>query len=167
MKHVWIKGIVWLLILSALGYYQYRLRTIEEDSRRLTAENEAMESYLHEMEKKPEPRANQKEKINRSSTQTDVATANDAAWKDGIYEGTGQGFGGKIQVSVCIRDGRIEQIEVLSHEHEDDAYFSMAKDLIAMQLQNQTGDVDVVSGATYSSNGIIEAVKDALEKAIE
>ena len=50
----------------------------------------------------------------------------------------------------------------MSAEGEDAAFFGRAKGVIDKILSGQKTDVDVVSGATYSSRGIISAVKNAL-----
>ena len=81
---------------------------------------------------------------------------------DGIYEGTGTGFAGKITVAVEIKDKKIVAITVLNVEADDAAFFNCAKGVIDRIIQSQNLDVDVVSGATYSSRGIISAVKNAL-----
>lgn len=86
-------------------------------------------------------------------------------YKDGTYTGTGQGFRGAIKVSVTIKNGKIAAIKVLS-KSDDAAYFGKAKrGVLAAILKGQTTNVDAVSGATYSSNGIIQAVRNALKKA--
>lgn len=86
-------------------------------------------------------------------------------YKDGSYTGTGKGFRGKIKVEVTVKNSKIQKIEVLKNEADDAAYFGRAKGVIPEIISGQTTNVDAVSGATYSSNGIIEAVRDALKKA--
>lgn len=49
------------------------------------------------------------------------------SWKDGIYEGSGQGFGGQIVVSVTIKNGSISDIQIKEAKNEDSAYFNNAK----------------------------------------
>lgn len=56
-------------------------------------------------------------------------------------------------------------IKVVKNEKDDISFFEKACAVIQLMLQKQDSDVDVVSGATYSSNGIKEAVKNALKKA--
>ena len=89
----------------------------------------------------------------------------DGCWKDGTYEGEGQGFGGKVVVEVTIESGEITCIEVKEAQKEDSAYLEMAKDIIEDIVDAQSADVDTISGATFSSTGIREAVTQALEKA--
>lgn len=80
---------------------------------------------------------------------------------DGVYKGTGTGYAGDITVSVQIKDKQIVSIDILSSS-DDAAFFTRAKAVIDKIIEGQTLDVDTVSGATFSSRGIISAVKNAL-----
>lgn len=86
-------------------------------------------------------------------------------WKDGTYTGSGKGFGGTISVKVIVKDGKISAIDVTSASGETASYFSKTKGIIPKMISGQTTNVDAASGATYSSNGIITAVRNALSKA--
>ena len=86
-------------------------------------------------------------------------------WKDGTYTGSGKGFGGTISVKVTVKNGKISAIDVTSASGETAPYFSKAKGIIPKMISGQTTNVDAASGATYSSNGIITAVRNALSKA--
>ncbi len=97
-----------------------------------------------------------------SADSTDTA---DQVYKDGTYTGDGQGFGGNIQVQITIADDTLTDIQVVSAEKEDSAYLSQGKAVIERILEAQSTDVDTVSGATFSSTGILMAVEDALGKA--
>ena len=95
---------------------------------------------------------------------TEAAAVLDGAFDlaDGTYEGSANGFSGKIKVSVVIKNQTIRSINILSNS-DDEAFFNRAKEgVIAGIIAKQSTDVDTVSGATYSSRGIINAVKDAL-----
>lgn len=95
---------------------------------------------------------------------TEAAAVLDGAFDlaDGTYEGSANGFSGKIKVSVVIKNQTIRSINILSNS-DDEAFFNRAKEgVTASILAKQSTDVDTVSGATYSSRGIINAVKDAL-----
>lgn len=94
-----------------------------------------------------------KEKTNAVKGSFDLA--------DGVYKGTGTGYAGNITVSVQIKDKQIVAIDILSTS-DDAAFFNRAKAVIDRIIEGQTLDVDTVSGATFSSNGIISAVKNAL-----
>lgn len=80
---------------------------------------------------------------------------------DGVYKGSATGFSGPVTVAVTIMDKKIISIDILSST-DDEAFFNRAKAVIDRIIASQSFDVDVVSGATYSSNGIIGAVKNAL-----
>ena len=82
--------------------------------------------------------------------------------KDGTYEGQANGYRGLVKVSVTVKDHKITAIKVLSNS-DDAAFFNRASVCVIKNiLAKQSLKVDVVSGATYSSNGIIKAVKNAL-----
>lgn len=89
-----------------------------------------------------------------------------SAYKDGVYEGTADGYGGPIVMKITIKDGSIKKAEAVSASGEDAAYWNMAKKIIPDIVSNQGPEVDTVSGATYSSNGIINASVKALQKAV-
>ena len=82
--------------------------------------------------------------------------------KDGTYKGSANGYGGKVTVNVTVSKKTMTAIDVVSAPGETDSFFQRAKGVIDEMLTAQSTDVDVVSGATYSSNGIIGAVKNAL-----
>lgn len=88
-------------------------------------------------------------------------------YADGTYEGEGNGFGGGIQVEVTIKNGTIADINIISAKQEDKAYLDMAKKMLDDILEKQTVEIDTISGATYSSTGIKNAVAQALEKAVQ
>ena len=81
--------------------------------------------------------------------------------KDGVYIGSGQGFNGPIRVRVTVSGGNITNVEILSHS-DDAPFFNRAKAVIGRLLGRPGKSVDTVSGATYSSRGIIDAVRNAL-----
>ena len=83
--------------------------------------------------------------------------------KDGTYTGSGQGFKSTITVQVVISGGKIASITVLS-ESDDAEYFARARGVITSVISRQSTSVDTVSGATYSSKGILAAIEDALAK---
>ena len=83
---------------------------------------------------------------------------------DGIYTAEAMGFEGQITVQVTVAEDKITDITILSAEDEEE-YLSRAKQVIPAILEGQSPNVDTVSGATYSSTGILNAVKLALAKA--
>ncbi len=81
---------------------------------------------------------------------------------DGTYQGSGQGFRGTTSVSVTVENGKITDITIVSYQ-DDAQFFSRAQNTIIQEIINtQSVDVSCVSGATFSSNGILEAVANAL-----
>ncbi len=86
-------------------------------------------------------------------------------YPDGRWEGGAKGFGGMITVLVTVENGTISEIEITSADGEDKAYLSMAEDIIPKIVEAQSADVDTVSGATFSSTGIRDAVSEALKQA--
>lgn len=99
-----------------------------------------------------------------SSASDDAADA-DNVYKDGTYTGEADGYGGTIQVEVTLASDEITFINVVSAPGEDSAYLSQAESVINSIISAQSTDVDTVSGATFSSTGILNAVDDALGKA--
>ena len=87
-----------------------------------------------------------------------------STYLDGIYTAEAIGFEGKITVQITVAEDKITDITVLSAEDEEE-YLSRAKRVIPAILEGQSPNVDAVSGATYSSTGILNAVKLALAKA--
>lgn len=86
---------------------------------------------------------------------------------DGTYTGTGQGFRGEITVEVTVVGGTIRDITVTSQQ-DDEQFFNKAESTVIEEiLSSQSVDVTPVSGATFSSNGIIEAVSNALNLEFE
>ncbi|MEQ2369998.1 FMN-binding protein [Blautia sp. CLA-JM-H16] len=105
---------------------------------------------------------------NTDSSASDSGTSDDSAdnvYKDGTYTGEAQGYGGTIQVEVTLSGDEITSINVVSAPGEDSAYLSQAESVIDSIIGAQSTDVDTVSGATFSSTGILNAVDEALGKA--
>ncbi|WP_137634491.1 FAD-dependent oxidoreductase [Lactiplantibacillus songbeiensis] len=94
-----------------------------------------------------------------------VAGCSNGLYKAGTYTGTGQGKDGPVKVQVTVDKNKIKQVKVLSiHDNQvlsAEATKKITKEIVA----DQTTKVDVVSGATHSSNGIIDGAKKALKKA--
>lgn len=102
------------------------------------------------------------------SAVTDTASASEAQagpyayLTDGTYQGSGTGFSGTTAVSVTVANGTITNIAIDSYQ-DDKEYMNKASSTIIDEIMAaQSTDVDTVAGATYSSNGIIEAVANAL-----
>ncbi|WP_027338808.1 FMN-binding protein [Halonatronum saccharophilum] len=90
--------------------------------------------------------------------------AEEASFEDGIYLGSGRGHQGDIEVEVVVGDGSISEVNVLSHNDTAGIADGAIEGISDAIIEGQSVEVDAVSGATNTSNGIIDAVKDALAK---
>lgn len=81
---------------------------------------------------------------------------------DGVYTGKGRGFGGDITVKVTFAGGKLTALEIVSHSESPNVSDPAIDKLPQIIIDQQTAEVDAVSGATMTSEGIIAAVKDAL-----
>lgn len=84
--------------------------------------------------------------------------------KDGSYIGSYNVFPISAKVKVTVESRRIVKIDILEHKNAKGESAEAITDSI---IDGQTLDVDVITGATYSSKIILLAVQDALERAIE
>ena len=86
-------------------------------------------------------------------------------YNDGTYTATAFGYDGDVTITVTVKEDTITDIKGTTTE-SDDYYFSMAKkDVFRQILDRQQPNVDACSGATYSSNAIMQAVQKALDSA--
>lgn len=171
-----------LIIGAVLGYnFMQKNDTQAQEITELTDRVSALEEQQQEMLTALEDAAKAQEEAkaaaaNASSKETagDITAADssnadtsdaDNVYKDGTYTGEAQGFGGTIQVQVTLVSDEITDIQVTSAPGEDSAYLSQGEGVISSILSAQSTDVDTISGATFSSTGIINAVVDALGKA--
>ena len=177
-----------LLILAAVvGYNSMQKKdTQAQESQEITAltkrvekleeQNTEILSALEEAAKNQEAAIAQAQRdakdkddaAKEDAEETDTEEESDASenvYRDGTYTGSAQGFGGAITVQVTLANDEITDIQVTSAPGEDSAYLSQGEGVISSIISAQSTDVDTVSGATFSSTGIINAVVDALGKA--
>lgn len=92
------------------------------------------------------------------------------SYKDGTYTGSATGHGGKVSVTVTVKNGNISSIEV-TEQQETPKYWEKAKATISALLglgdDASVDAVDTKTGATLSSEAIRQAVKNALKNAEE
>ena len=101
--------------------------------------------------------------VDSNAPNTRSTSATQGKYKDGKYKGTGTGFNGETRLSVTVKGGKIFDIQTIS---ESDQYYRMAYSSIKSEIiSSQSTQVDAVSGATYSSRGIMTAVENALSQA--
>lgn len=143
MRTFIIKTLNLLLICGILfGYQQYALAREEK----VTAYEE--EAALAE----------------RAWNEVESYSDEDEAYSDGTHTGSGYGFGGEIKVEIKVEEGEITSAKILSAENETPEYLKAAEKILEDVVEKQTWEVDTVSGATLSSNGILEGVQNALEE---
>ena len=88
-------------------------------------------------------------------------------YADGVYTGSGTGFRGETVVEVTVQNGQITDITETSKQDDDQFFYRAWTTVIEEIITAQAVEVDAVSGATFSSNSIMEAVSDALGLAFE
>ena len=177
-----------LILAAVVGYNSMQKKDTQtqeaQEVTALTKRVEQLEEQQKEMLSALEEAAKNQEaaKAQAESDAKDKAAAEDKAeadstdaeeesddsenvYKDGTYTGSAQGFGGAITVEVTLANDEITDIQVTSAPGEDSAYLSQGEGVISSIISAQSTDVDTVSGATFSSTGIINAVVDALGKA--
>ena len=130
----------------------------------LTALQEAYEEQKTVTESKTESDSKSSDS-KKSTAAEETSDDSDNVYKNGTYEGSGTGYGGTITVQVTLQDDTITDVSVTSAPGEDSAYLAQGENVISSIISEQSTDVDTVSGATFSSTGILEAVNDALTKA--
>ncbi len=148
MNKFWIRLVSVAMVVVILLGYNMALDAREKDDEiaRLTAQVQSLQ---------------------QSGSSEDSPENVSAGYADGTYTGEAQGFGGMISVEVIISGGSVTEINILSADKEDGAYFAMAQDIIPAIIENQSAEVDTISGATFSSTGIKDAAAMALEEAAE
>lgn len=148
---------------------QDRVTALEkQQTEMLTAIDEAAKAREEAEAAAEEAKAQAAAAKTKDNSSKDTAENTDDAeniYKDGTYTGSGQGYGGAVEVQVTLANDSITDIQVTSASGEDSAYLSQAEGVISTIISAQSTDVDTVFGATFSSTGIINAVNDALGKA--
>lgn len=154
------------LLTTAYSYDDFSDGTSSSSKAAKSASKKAKKGGIKKGTAKTLPDESQKTSAQgQGSTSTPTTSVPAGGYKDGTYQGSGTGFGGTITVQVTISGGKIAAIDILSASGETGSYFASAKGVISKIISGQTPNVDAVSGATYSSNGIIQAVQNALSKA--
>ncbi len=113
-------------------------------------------------EEKAEPAAEEA----KADEKAEEAPVSDAAYNDGEYTAEGKGIGGKVPVTVEVKDGKVATVTV-GDNSETQGIGSKAIEQLpeAIVAANGTEGVDAVSGATVTSKAIFTAVDEALEQA--
>jgi uncharacterized protein with FMN-binding domain len=90
----------------------------------------------------------------------------ETAYRDGLWTGTGRGYGGEIHVQVRIASGLIQAIEISAHNEDPLIGEEAMTELLEQVLDYQSTDLDALSGATATGAGFLAAVEDALDRAL-
>lgn len=106
-----------------------------------------------------------KQQIAEAQAKNAAAEGGAVSYADGTYTGSGDGFGGTVSVEVTVSGGKITAIDIVNAANEDAAYLDKAKGIIDSMISANSPEVDIISGATFSSTGIKTAVQQALEGA--
>lgn len=88
-----------------------------------------------------------------------------AIYKEGTYEGVGEGHVGKIKIKLVTDKYSIKEIKIVEDEEIPIIAEKVYNKIPQQVIKSNSGDVEVVTGATYTSRGLIEAINDALKKA--
>ncbi|MDF1616278.1 FMN-binding protein [Petrocella sp. FN5] len=83
----------------------------------------------------------------------------------GTYINETEGYYSNLRVSVTVDHSHITNIEILDHEEPELLANVVFEKLPKAIIKKNNTDVDIVSGATYTSEALIDAVKKALEQA--
>ncbi|MCI9470838.1 MAG: FMN-binding protein [Lachnospiraceae bacterium] len=163
MRMFWVRSADLLVIVAALFIYQSQahvrtqiISAQEEQQKALRVQ----EAYKEAMDKIAMDKTEGSQTAENTQEPENVLGA-----ADGIYTGTGTGFSGDLTVEVTVEKGKIRDISITDTQDDDD-YLDRASALLGQIMDAQgTDGIDVISGATYSSKGILEAVEHALEGA--
>lgn len=152
---------------EALSYNEQETASAEElldNEQSLSSEAEVISSSdSEELEGDNTPN---EDKSNENKSVEDIAETNESIspYQDGVYTGVGRGFKGDITMEVEVVSGEITRVEVVSHR-DDRKWFNRANRVVPQSIvDEQSSDVDTVSGATYTSLGMIEGAEEALSK---
>jgi uncharacterized protein with FMN-binding domain len=149
-------------------------QTTNTEQNTTNSENQASNSQVNKPSTQTQPSNNQvnSPSTNSQSTATQAQSASkstnntNTSYKDGTYEGSGTGFrGGTTTVSVVVKNGKITDISTESTRDDRPFYERAFSTISAEIISSQSANVNAVSGATFSSNGIMQAVKSALSNA--
>jgi Uncharacterized protein conserved in bacteria len=89
------------------------------------------------------------------------------ALSDGTFTGEATGYRAGLKVSVVIKDNSIISVDVTDHNEVKSRYYATPIAVIPTEIvEAQSTNVDVISGATCTSIGIMNAVNDALSSAL-
>jgi uncharacterized protein with FMN-binding domain len=103
-------------------------------------------------------------------TQVPAAVASNGAYKDGSYTGNpADAYWGNVQVKVVIQDGKIADVQFVDYPHDRRRSAQINNQAMPWlqqeAIQAQSAQVDIISGATLTSQAFIESLQSALSTA--
>lgn len=116
-------------------------------------------------------RGNSSSSAGATSTAGEIPTtgkilSENSVYKDGEYTASATGYSGGLKVKVKIEDDKIQSVEIISHNEVGKQYYEEAMEIIPKAIvEAQSAEIDTLTGATKTSQGIIKAVNKALEEA--
>ncbi len=180
-KHFIAPLMVVVVVAVFAGNYQSFtsiVRTIDVEVKADDTASGSIDTTVIEAEEEAnEDAVSEEEAEAMDKTSGSVAGVSAEGLSDGSYSGSGYGWansslaykagqgssGPSVSVTVTVKDGKITAINASSSDTS--SYFSRAKAIIPSIIKKQSTSVDVVSGATYSSNGLKQAINNAISKA--
>lgn len=134
-----------------------------------SSESKEEENITEENTENNEDNSSNNDEQNNQSQQEQETAAPEPSYKykNGTYEGSAEGYAGLVHVSITIENDTITNFSTWADDDDPD-YFNDAMNHVVPQIGNSLSadGVDACSGATYSSNGIIDASKQALSQAL-
>ena len=85
--------------------------------------------------------------------------------KDGVYQGVANGHAGAVSVEINVADGLLSEVVLVDHNETGGLGDIALNAIIEKMNESKSSNVEIVSGATKSSNAVIEAVKKGLSEA--
>lgn len=95
---------------------------------------------------------------------------NAKAYKDGSHTGrAANAYYGEVQVKVSVNDGRITDVSFVQYPDTHSTSISINRQAMPYlqqeAIKSQSPNVDIISGATYTSQAFIQSLQDALTQA--
>ena len=157
-KVTWIRGLLPSILAVVLVAYLLGDYQPEQNSQVAAANTVQTNTQTQSQEVTTQESTTQE----TTETTTQAVLQSQFPFADGVYNGAAKGYGGNVTVAVTIKQQQLKEVQIVSAAGEDEPFFSRAKGVIDTMKSNQSITVDTVSGATYSSKGIIMAVMNAL-----
>jgi uncharacterized protein with FMN-binding domain len=153
------------VLLSNIGRNNEIVEEIapQEEQKELEATQEAREKVMPQEEEETPKVTEEEPQVAEETPQTEKG----AVYKDGVYTGVATAFGPNLTVEVTIVSGEITDVVIVSHNEKNAMFYDPAFEAVPDDIvNNQSVEVDSVSGSTYTSVGVKNAVLDALAQAL-